>query len=148
MLVSSTPSFVKVHQRWAWCGRFAWIYSATTIHWYELMLLQNLTVLNTHVTGSVLFSSFTFWQHECWHSHKSLLTMSPHCIACILQENIIFKALLNMHDPAPPATQKERASLFTRTSTVTVPWREHSYEMPHWIWALCWDTGVARLCGN
>lgn len=45
-----------------------------------------------------------------------------------------------------PTFQTERAALLTRTSTVTVPWKERGYEMPHWIWALCWDTGVARLC--
>lgn len=45
-----------------------------------------------------------------------------------------------------PTFQTERAALLSRTSTVTVPWKERGYEMPHWIWALCWDTGVARLC--
>lgn len=45
-----------------------------------------------------------------------------------------------------PTFQTERAALLTRTSTVTVPWKERGYEMPHWIWVLCWDTGVARLC--
>lgn len=47
------------------------------------------------------------------------------------------------------APQTERAAAFVGNErSYSSGGRQHSYEMPHRIWALCWDTGVARLCGN
>lgn len=122
-----------------------------SIHWNEGILLQNVTALKCWYNWAFTSSSSTFWQ-EIGFNMTTLTLTFPQIVAhnvtgalpAYYPENI-FKALINMYNS--PTSLKERAALSTRTSTVAVPWREHSYEMPHWIWVLCWDTGVARLCG-
>lgn len=121
--------------------------------WRRLFVTELIHRFNYLCVRPLSVSSVAFWQ-EIGFNIKTLTLTLPQMVArCVTgalaayyPENIIFKGLINMYKSSSPQTG--RAALFPSTGTVTVPWREHGYEMPHWIWALCWDTGVARLGGN
>lgn len=150
--------FSQVHQSWTQYESFA-LCSLTSllqvnhlIYWYKVILLQNFNVSISRMTvpfclPTPYFDSKGFNMTTFMLTYPQIIARSVSgALPAYYPENIILKALINMYNS--PTPQTERAALFTRTSTVTVPWREHGYEMPHWIWALCWDTGAARLCGN
>lgn len=145
-------SFVEIYQRWTQFLRTYFAQQAKRpICWNEVILFVK-CVFKCWCDWAFTSFSSTFGQKIGFNMTTLTLTF-PQIVAhnvtgalpVYYSENIIFKALINMYNS--PTSQKVRAALYTRTSTVTVPWREHSYEMPHWIWVLCWDTGAARLCG-